>query len=40
MLPPSVHAQQTLTLFHWCEDPERRLEELTMQGNVLRHQRA
>ena len=32
--------QQKLTLFHWCEEPERRLAELTMEGNVLRRQRA
>ena len=32
--------QQKLTLFRWCEEPERRLAELTMEGNVLRRQRA
>ena len=32
--------QHPLTLFRWCEAPERRLSELEFEGNVLRHQRA
>ncbi len=32
--------QQTLTLFQWCEEPERRVEEMELEGNVLRCQRA
>ena len=32
--------QHPLTLFRWCEEPERRMAEMTMEGNVLRRQRA
>ena len=32
--------QRRLTLFHWCEEPERRVAEMEMEGNVLRRQRA
>jgi len=28
--------QHPLTLFHWCEEPERRFAELEAEGNVMR----
>ena len=30
--------QSRLTLFRWCEEPQRRLTEMELEGNVLRRQ--
>jgi hypothetical protein len=30
--------QHPLTLFHWCEEPVRRVAEMKLESNVLRRQ--